>query len=44
LLIYDNMFSYKDPLNIVFLCGNRYASDNPREKRNILKIFLETNI
>jgi hypothetical protein len=44
LLVYRNVFSYKDPLHVVFLCGNKYDHNDPLEKRMILKEFLETNI
>jgi hypothetical protein len=35
---------YDDPLNIVFLCGNKYTKTDPREKRILLKAFLKENI
>ncbi|MDO5558499.1 MAG: hypothetical protein Q4F95_02760 [Oscillospiraceae bacterium] len=43
MLVYNDSFSYKDPLNIVFLCGNKYSKDDEREKRNILKKFIESD-
>lgn len=42
--LFDKTFTYQDPLNIAFLCGNQYAQADIREKRNILRSFLEANI
>ena len=42
--LFDKTFTYQDPLNIAFLCGNKYTQSDIREKRNILRSFLETNI
>lgn len=40
---YSKEHTYADPLNIAFLCGSQYAADDLREKRNILRTFLEEN-
>ena len=41
MLVFKNMFSYHEPLNIIFLCGSHYQRDEAQEKRNVLKEFLE---
>lgn len=41
--IFIEKFLYDDPFNIVFLCGSRF-SNNPREKRLVLKDHLESTI
>lgn len=41
---FNKIHTYRDPLNIAFLCGNQYAQTDIREKRNILRSFLENNI
>lgn len=44
LLVYNNSFTYNEPFKVVFLCGNRYLDSDPREKRKVLKEFLESRI
>lgn len=43
MLIFENNFSYVDPLNIVFLCGSHFDRKNRRDKRTILKNYIEAN-
>lgn len=44
MLVYNNFFTYNEPFNIIFLCGNRYLNNDHREKRKVLKKFLESKI
>lgn len=44
MLVFSESYSYKDPLNIVFLCGSHYDKKNPRDKRTILKKYINESI
>lgn len=43
MLIYKDEFEYIDPFNVIFLCGNEYKGKDKRDKRIILKQFLQDN-
>lgn len=40
MLLFKQGFNYTDPLNIVFLCGNKYLPETGKDKRDILKNYL----
>lgn len=42
MLVFKQSFYYDKPFNIVFLCGNKYEKGNSRDKRTILKEFLQS--
>lgn len=44
MLVFAKNYRYKDPLNIVFLCGSHYSKWNRRDKRNILKEYIDSSI
>lgn len=43
MLIFKEKMDYHNPLNVVFLCGNKYAPENGKDKRVILKEFLKSS-
>lgn len=43
MLIFQDNYAYKDPLNIVFLCGSHYSPQNKRDKRKILKKHIDNS-
>ena len=44
MLVFSHNYRYKDPLNIVFLCGSHYDKKNNRDKRKILKEYIDNSI
>lgn len=41
MLVFSGDHKYKDPLDIAFLCGSHYDKGNVRDKRTILKGYIE---
>lgn len=44
MLVFSHNYRYKDPLNIVFLCGSHYDKKNNRDKRKILKEYIDNSV
>ena len=44
MFLFKDEFSVENPFISVFLCGHKYKSKNPSDKRVILKHFIEKNI
>lgn len=44
MLIFSQRFKYKDPLNVVFLCGSHFNRNNRRDKRIILKDYINSSV
>lgn len=44
LLAYKDEFKYDNSLTIIFLCGIKYGTRDPNDKRKVLKKYLENNI
>ena len=42
--VFQRKYEYKDPLNIIFLCGSHYDKKSKRDKRNILKEYINHSI
>lgn len=40
MLLFKKNIKYIDPLNVVFLCGSKYAPESGKDKRIVLKDFL----
>ena len=41
MLLFKEKLEYADPLNVIFLCGSNYKPENKKDKRVILKNFLQ---
>ena len=43
MLVFNNDFTYNMPFHIVFLCGSEFHAKNTRDKRIVLKLYIENN-
>lgn len=43
MLVFKDKNSYKNPFNVVFLCGSKYIPETGKDKRVILKEFLKSS-
>lgn len=44
MLVFSKNYKYEDPLNIVFLCGSYYDKASKRDKRKILKEYVNRSV
>lgn len=44
MFIFRDKYEYSDPFNIIFLCGSHYSRKNKRDKRKILKKYINQSI
>lgn len=40
MFVFREKYEYSDPFNIIFLCGSHYSKKNKRDKRKILKKYI----
>lgn len=40
MLIFKEKYEYRDPINVIFLCGSNYGYEDNTDKRNILKAYI----
>jgi hypothetical protein len=43
MLVFNNNFKYRNPLQVVFLCGNKFDYKGTKDKRKVLKNFIENS-
>ncbi|MEA4926874.1 MAG: hypothetical protein VB084_16395 [Syntrophomonadaceae bacterium] len=41
MLLFQEKYEYRDPINVIFLCGINYGYDDDTDKRNVLKAYIE---
>lgn len=44
LLVFQELYEYHDPINVIFLCGSSYDFGDETDKRNVLKAYIEKNM
>ena len=44
MLVFQELYEYHDPLNVIFLCGSSYEFGDETDKRNVLKAYIEKKL